>query len=188
MELWQELDQVESALIEAAADVGFGDVVAAVAHTGCDAREVGFGAVEARVPDADLMAGGQRLLEPRHDGAAAERGLEVVVETFANGALELPYAELPGERVGGGLLQLGVALAQLPRDLIGIEVVTTALAQHGARDAALACAVGAGEHPDARSALTHGAGELLLRRGLGARAWRRRARGWRCAPWAFACA
>src|SRR5207245_10970077 len=116
----QQLDEVQSAVTIAAADVGFGNVMAAAANASTHALDVELCACEAGVPDVNLDAPARCRREQLRNGAAAERRLEREVEALGDRFFEQSTTLLPSDAVNVGLRQAGVSRQDLLRRLVGI--------------------------------------------------------------------
>src|SRR3954463_11943600 len=121
----------------------------ASADAGRHAFDVELGALETDIPDGDFDPTFCRLAEQARDRVAAECGFKNKVVPFPDGTLQHLAALLPcqGARLSGR--QLRVRFSDLARCFVRVVVIDPLAPESRAPDAALACAVDAGENVDA---------------------------------------
>ena len=144
----EQADEVFAAAVPAFADFFDRNIVAAVRDTAADAADMEVGAGQPAKPDLQAVAGAGGFLEELRDGASAEGGLEAVVLAAGDGLLEERFADLPGVGVGQRERDVGVKVADLLGDGVGIEKDIALFLQKPAGHAAFARPVDPGQDGD----------------------------------------
>ena len=136
-------DEVRERSRIALADLRFGNRVAPACDAQRDARDVSFRRIEPREPDEHIVRR-RRSMDALGHRCAAERGFEREVRASAHGRVEAAHAFLPRLRVGVFLRATG-GVAQLAREVVGVEPRHALRLQQVAADRTLARAVDARE-------------------------------------------
>lgn len=148
-----QFNQVNPTPVVSFPNLLFGNIVSPTSHSRSNSRHVQFGAAQSDEQDADLDSSLQRLLEKRGDCLPSERRFEREVQAFGDRSFKQALPLMPGGAVRFRGRNTRIGAHNPGRCSVGVEVVGAGLPKHRARYAALASAVGPGEHVDAGAPL-----------------------------------
>ncbi len=148
-QLRKQTNEIDPAVLKALSDGGLRNIASASRDACTNPCDVEWGCRKADVPDSSLDPFRERPQKESRDGFTSERGLNGERRTRCNRFLEKALAFLPRGTVRLALRNPGIRHANAPRRLIRIEVIGASLANGSTTDAALAGAVGSGQHVDA---------------------------------------
>lgn len=117
----QEANEIFATSIPALADFFFRDVVPTVRHATAHAADVEVGTGQSAEPNVQAVTGAGSLFEQLRDAAPAKCGFKPVVASTGNGLLKKGLADLPCVGVGRRDGNVGLLVADLLGDGIGIE-------------------------------------------------------------------